>query len=550
MSCWPSATPPPSATRPRSAGPSSGWRPCRPVAALDRRRSAPCGSSTRCPRRRRPTSARRAVLRQRRQPHVGHAASPPWRARRPGRVLALAEAGDKVFVAGEFAGAALRRRPPATATRTAARDDRAPAADHLRAPALPVRPRREDRCVCSTGTPIRTTPSSRSRSRPTGSSSTSAAASPASAERPAGRIALLDVETATQVPTFKPPSRRLRRAGHGPPRRHALHRRQLQEARTSPARRQPVVIAQTAAGGRPRRHHRGTADRMPDGREHRRPVRRPYRHADRGRRPRRRLRHGRLRRRQDPLRRGRLPPLRRPGRPGVPRRRHRGAHRLAARTRPAPAGLRADDLARRPRPRWSPPPAGRAARSSSSPRPGGRRRSGWAGPTATPPTSSPPPNGSTWSATTTTASPTRTTPACGTSRSPARCGTPHRKLIAYDARTGDTDASFTAQANTDTGPYVAARRRPPPLRRRRLHRGRARRRPPPPGRVRPLRPDRAARSRPVNVVDDRRRPRTHHDQHLSKGIRAPGVGSVALIQRWSVRRPGGRSEREGGEGTG
>jgi hypothetical protein len=34
-------------------------------------------------------------------------------------------------------------------------------------------------------------------------------------------------------------------------------------------------------------------------------------------------------------------------------------------------------------------------------------------------------------------------------------GTPHRKLIAFDARTGDTDASFTAQANTDQGPYVA-----------------------------------------------------------------------------------------------
>jgi hypothetical protein len=40
---------------------------------------------------------------------------------------------------------------------------------------------------------------------------------------------------------------------------------------------------------------------------------------------------------------------------------------------------------------------------------------------------------------------------------PVSCplGTPHRKLIAFDARTGETDASFTAQANTDTGPYVA-----------------------------------------------------------------------------------------------
>lgn len=40
---------------------------------------------------------------------------------------------------------------------------------------------------------------------------------------------------------------------------------------------------------------------------------------------------------------------------------------------------------------------------------------------------------------------------------PVSCpfGTPHRKLIAYDARSGDTDASFTAQANTRQGPYVA-----------------------------------------------------------------------------------------------
>jgi hypothetical protein len=34
-------------------------------------------------------------------------------------------------------------------------------------------------------------------------------------------------------------------------------------------------------------------------------------------------------------------------------------------------------------------------------------------------------------------------------------GTPHRKLIAFDARTGATDAAFTAQANTPQGPYVA-----------------------------------------------------------------------------------------------
>ena len=34
-------------------------------------------------------------------------------------------------------------------------------------------------------------------------------------------------------------------------------------------------------------------------------------------------------------------------------------------------------------------------------------------------------------------------------------GTPHRKLIGYVARTGETDAGFTAQANTETGPFVA-----------------------------------------------------------------------------------------------
>jgi hypothetical protein len=34
-------------------------------------------------------------------------------------------------------------------------------------------------------------------------------------------------------------------------------------------------------------------------------------------------------------------------------------------------------------------------------------------------------------------------------------GTPHRKLIAFDAGTGATDAAWTAQANTPQGPYVA-----------------------------------------------------------------------------------------------
>jgi hypothetical protein len=40
---------------------------------------------------------------------------------------------------------------------------------------------------------------------------------------------------------------------------------------------------------------------------------------------------------------------------------------------------------------------------------------------------------------------------------PVTCpgGTPHRKLISFVARTGETDPAFTAQANTDTGPYVA-----------------------------------------------------------------------------------------------
>jgi outer membrane protein assembly factor BamB len=40
---------------------------------------------------------------------------------------------------------------------------------------------------------------------------------------------------------------------------------------------------------------------------------------------------------------------------------------------------------------------------------------------------------------------------------PVSCplGTPHRKLIAYEARSGDTDPSFTAQGNTRQGPYVA-----------------------------------------------------------------------------------------------
>ena len=148
---------------------------------------------------------------------------------------------------------------------------------------------------------------------------------------------------------------------------------------------------------------------------------------------------------------------------------------------------------------------------------------------------------------------------------PVSCpnGTPHRKLIAYDARSGQTDASFTAQANTDTGPYVAIVGRPPPVRGGRLHRGRPRRRPPAPGWVRRLRPDRAAR-----VPSRRRRPRprrrrrrapgrlrprpgaSHHDQHLARGIRAPGLYPCSDIQdgRYDGRADG--RSGEGVEGTG
>jgi hypothetical protein len=36
---------------------------------------------------------------------------------------------------------------------------------------------------------------------------------------------------------------------------------------------------------------------------------------------------------------------------------------------------------------------------------------------------------------------------------PSRRG-PHRKLIAYEARTGNIDGGFTAQANTRRGPFV------------------------------------------------------------------------------------------------
>jgi hypothetical protein len=40
---------------------------------------------------------------------------------------------------------------------------------------------------------------------------------------------------------------------------------------------------------------------------------------------------------------------------------------------------------------------------------------------------------------------------------PVTChaGTPHRKLVAFQATTGHSDPSFTAQANTRQGPYVA-----------------------------------------------------------------------------------------------
>lgn len=41
---------------------------------------------------------------------------------------------------------------------------------------------------------------------------------------------------------------------------------------------------------------------------------------------------------------------------------------------------------------------------------------------------------------------------------PVSCpnGSPHRKLAVFEARTGHLDPSFTGQANTPQGPYVAS----------------------------------------------------------------------------------------------
>jgi len=51
--------------------------------------------------------------------------------------------------------------------------------------------------------------------------------------------------------------------------------------------------------------------------------------------------------------------------------------------------------------------------------------------------------------------PTRNDPCLRQANVDCPDGTPHRKLIAFDARTGATDPGFTAQANTPQGPYVA-----------------------------------------------------------------------------------------------
>ncbi len=446
VSCWPSATPSASATPPRSTVPWSAWRPSRTAGTP----GATDGSavSTHDPDHDAagPAVVPPPVLRQRGQPHVGHQRL-HHRTGKAGRVLALAEAGDKVFVAGEFAGAALPRSA-ATATRCASRASPRCRRRPLRPPPLPVRPRRARRASSSTGTPNPTAPSCRSMASPDGKRLYVGGRFTSIGGAPAGRLALLDVATATQVPTFKPPKpdssvRAMALAGDtlyigGSFRQLTVGRR-------------PAAPPAAGPGGRPRRRHRCGAGRVPAGRN---TGGRFFGHTG------------------TPTEDG-VPGvvydmavsgdgrtlyvagdfLHFGGQGGVvgPRRRHRGADRLAAGPRP-------------PRPVfgvaiWPGDGAslvaatGGTGRSAQffTPSRGTRRRCGWARSTATPSTSSPPPSGSTWSATTTTACPTRTIPARAV---PVSCpnGTPHRKLIAFEARTGDTDAGFTAQANTARGP--------------------------------------------------------------------------------------------------
>ncbi|HYH52426.1 MAG TPA: hypothetical protein VEG38_23010, partial [Acidimicrobiia bacterium] len=123
-----------------------------------------------------------------------------------GRVLALAEAGDKVFLAGEFAGAALP-------------DDAHPDGDPNCKPGMPSLPPATS-CVLRPflfaldvktgavldwdaqpdGAVLSLHPTPDGKGLYVGGRFTRIGGAPA------GRLALLDIETATQVPTFKPPS--------------------------------------------------------------------------------------------------------------------------------------------------------------------------------------------------------------------------------------------------------------------------------------------------------------------------------------------------------
>ena len=382
-----------------------------------------------------------------------------------GKALAVAEAGNRVFIGGEFAGMV----PPSPNQK-----------GHQAAPVTP-RPYLAALDAIS-GTPLNwdvhpddavlaLAVSEDRRTLYVGGRFRQIAGAPVA------HLAAIDIETGTldagfTTPAIDDPVKSIDRV-----RQHALRRRRVPRRRRRRA----------APARRPRRHHRRTAGRLRPAGERRWVLPGPHRQRELFQQRQRRCRPRHRRHLRRPVRRGRratsstsaaraacsssTPP---------PARRRRGSREMDrpvfglamwpgdSRTFFVATGgsggtlqaFRIDDRAG-PGPgrrltATTTAPAGTAAGTPRVPRTAiPSRRCGPTAPTATPPTWWPPPSGCTSSATTTTSS-GRTRSATAAAAAGARTVTcPNRHISVFEPHGGAHDIGFTGQLNTPQGPYAA-----------------------------------------------------------------------------------------------
>ena len=218
----------------RLAAPSSAWRPVRPAPS---RPPPPTGVIKPLGL---PSGPGAAALPVGRRSPPGAPAPREEEKDKAGRALAVAEAGNRVFIGGEFAGLV----PPVAQPKGIRAPPRSPPGPTWRRSTSPPERR-------STGTSTPTTPCWRWRCPPTAARSTSAAASARSPALRPSHLAAINIETGALDPTFQPPALDDPVKAMALYRQHPLHRR-----RVPPCRRRG-----TAPVGRPRCHDRRPAGR-------------------------------------------------------------------------------------------------------------------------------------------------------------------------------------------------------------------------------------------------------------------------------------------------